>query len=233
MPKNFATPMDEMLWLPSISWLLTHGTPLPEVRAAKSPAPDELAGARNRAVSLYLKQLTDEKVDSRLRAIALNLAADPRIYSHPQIRPVLEKIRPEYVEEDAPEVAAMSKDWRRNFDYFKMWVAPELTKKNREDEFACLGCHGVAGRVPSMELMPADNNGYLSAKALHTNYVTLLERINENDVEQSKILRKPLNVQSGQEDGHQGGRRYNPGDRGYEILRRWAQDAAALKQARK
>jgi hypothetical protein len=54
--------------------------------------------------------------------------------------------------------------------------------------------------------MPADVNGYLSANA------ALLERVNENDVEQSKILRKPLNVQSGKEDGHQGGRRFNPGD---------------------
>ena len=34
-PKNFATPMEEMLWLPSIKWLLTHETPVPEVRAAK------------------------------------------------------------------------------------------------------------------------------------------------------------------------------------------------------
>jgi hypothetical protein len=81
-----------------------------------------------------------------------------------------------------------------------------------------------------MQLMPADNNGYLSPKATYANYVTLLERVNESNVEQSKILRKPLNVQSGEEDGHQGGRRYNPGDRAYEILRRWVLDAAALKR---
>ena len=84
-----------------------------------------------------------------------------------------------------------------------------------------------------MPLMPADNNGYLSAKAAYNNYTALLERVNENDVEQSKLLRKPLNVQSGQEDGHQGGRRFNPSDRGYEILRRWVLDAAALKRARR
>jgi hypothetical protein len=98
---------------------------------------------------------------------------------------------------------------------------------------ACLGCHGVTGRVPSMGLMPADGNGYLSAKATYMNYVTLLDRVNEQDVEQSKLLRKPLNVQSGKEDGHQGGRRFNPGDRGYEILRRWVLDSAALKRAKK
>ncbi len=84
-----------------------------------------------------------------------------------------------------------------------------------------------------MELMPADNNGYQSSQALHTNYVRLLERVDETDVEQSKLLLKPLNVQSGKEDGHQGGRRFNPADRGYEILRRWVLDAAALKRSGK
>ena len=138
-----------------------------------------------------------------------------------------------YVEGDVPEVSAMSAEWRANFDYFRNWVAPELSKTNREDELACFGCHGVAGRVPSMGLMPPDGNGYLSAKATYSDYVTLLERVNEHDVEQSKLLRKPLNVQSGKEDGHQGGRRFNPGDRGYEILRRWVLDAAALKGANK
>jgi hypothetical protein len=71
----------------------------------------------------------------------------------------------------------------------------------------------------------------MSAKAVYNNYQALLERVNEHDVEQSKLLRKPLNVQSGKEDGHQGGRRYNPNDRGYEIIRRWVLDAARLKKA--
>jgi len=29
--------------------------------------------------------------------------------------------------------------------------------------------------------------------------------VNESEVENSKLLRKPLNVQTGKEDGHQGG----------------------------
>lgn len=229
-PQTFSTPMEEMLWLPSIKWLLTHDTAVPEVRDEKAAKPDPIAPLRDRSVSLYLRQLTDPKADKRLRGAALGLAADTQIRKHPRIRPVLQKLKPDYFEEDVPEVAAMSPAWRNNFEYFKNWVAPEFTKTNREDELACLGCHGVPGRVPSMPLMPADDNGYLSAKAVHSNYVSLLERVNENDVEQSKILRKPLNVQSGKEDGHQGGRRYNPGDRGYEILRRWVLDAAALKR---
>ena len=230
-PKTFPTPMDEMLWLPSIKWLLTHETPLPEVRAPKSTAPDKLADLRERSINLYLAQLTNSKADSRLRNLALALAADPRVNSHPKIRPVLAKVRPAYAEPNVPEVEALSPEWRTNFEYFRMWFAPELSKTNREDEFACLGCHGVPGRVPSMGLSPADDNGYLSSRALYTNFRTLMERVNETDVENSKLLRKPLNVQSGKEDGHQGGRRFTPTDRGYEILRRWVLDTAALKRA--
>ena len=51
---------------------------------------------------------------------------------------------------DVPEVAAMSKEWKDNFKYFENWVAPELTKANREDEFACLGrdvVHAMATHV--------------------------------------------------------------------------------------
>lgn len=232
-PKTFTTPMEEMLWLPSIKWLLSHGTPIPEVKAKKDAGPDPIAELRDRSVSLYLKQLTESKTDKRLRGAALALAADAKIRRHPRIAPVLREVKPDYMEADVPEAAAMNEAWKANFEYFQNWVAPEFTKTNREDEMACLGCHSVAGRVPSMPLEAADNNGYLSPKAAYENYKTLLERVNENDVEQSKILRKPLNVQSGQEDGHQGGRRYNPGDRGYELLRRWVLDAAALKRSGK
>ena len=232
-PKKFVTPMDELLWLPSIRWLLTYQTALPEVRGGvKDPGADAIAEYRDRSVVLFLRQLENRKMDRRLRSRALSLAADTHVNRHPQIRPMLQKLEPGYVEADVPEVTAMPADWRANFDYFRNWVAPELTRTNREDEQACLGCHGVAGRVPSMGLMPADDNGYLSAKATYTNYMTLLERVNEQDVEQSKLLRKPLNVQSGKEDGHQGGRRFSPGDRGYEILRRWVLDSAELKRGK-
>ena len=89
--------------------------------------------------------------------------------------------------------------------------------------------HG-GGKVPSMPLDAPDRRSkYILAKETWTNYRTLLERINPSDVEQSKLLRKPLNIQTGQEDGHQGSMRYKPGERGYEILRRWAFDAARLK----
>lgn len=230
-PQMFATPMDEMLWLPSVRWLLTYNTPIPEVHP-KPAQDDPVQPMRDRAVDLYLKQLEDPNADRRLRQAALNMSVDRRIHTHPKIRPVLAKVRPAVVEEDPEEVGKMNDAWKANYRYFRDWVSPELTKANREDEFSCLGCHGVAGRVPSMELAPPEESGYLSSQATYRNYMSLLERVNEADVENSKFLRKPLNVQSGKEDGHQGGRRYNPGDRGYEIIRRWVLDSAALKAAK-
>ena len=53
------------------------------------------------------------------------------------------------------------------------------------------------------------------------NYRLLQARVELGNIEKSKLLRKPLNVQTGKEDGHQGGRRYKPMDPGYQIIRRW------------
>lgn len=80
-----------------------------------------------------------------------------------------------------------------------------------------------------MELAPNDDLGYIKMTGLVHTYKTLLERVNESSVEQSKLLRKPLNVQSGKEDGHQGGRRFNPNDQGYKIIEQWVRDSARLK----
>ena len=157
--------------------------------------------------------------------------AGAKVHYEAQIK-VLEKQRPAYYEATPPEVVAMSPEWRRNYDYFRKWVMPEFMKAQREDENACLTCHALAGRVPSMELVN-HRDGYMPEMAAYANYKILLERINETNVEQSKLLRKPLNIQSGKEDGHQGGRRFNPEDRGYLILRQWVLDAAQLKQGRK
>jgi hypothetical protein len=63
------------------------------------------------------------------------------------------------------------------------------------------------------------------------NYLTLQQRVNLADIETSKLLRKPLNVQTGKEDGHQGGRRYLPAERGYQIIRRWVLDQPRVTQS--
>ena len=123
----------------------------------------------------------------------------------------------------------LSAERLRNFAYFRDFVIPELAKENRLDGDSCFSCHG-GGKIPSMSLEAPDRRSrFLSPRDTWTNYRTLLARINPADVEQSKLLRKPLNIQTGKEDGHQGGMRYKPGDRGYEILRRWVLDASRLK----
>ncbi len=229
MPETFATPMEELLWLPSVRWLMSFGTPVPEISGTAPPSPVVVA-ARERAVDLLVKSLTAEKTDPRVRNAAMSALADIHVRSHPRVAALLSKVQPNYVEREAAEVAAMSEPWKRNFRYFQHWVMPELQRPNRDDELGCLGCHAVPGRVPSMELAGAAQSGFLSANAAYRNYRILLERVNESNVEESKLLRKPLNVQNAREEGHQGGRRYAPTDRGYQIIRTWVLDAAALKR---
>ena len=226
-PKTFDTAMQERLWVPAVKWMLRFGQEVPEI-GAEQQLPKEFAVVRDRSIELFLKAL-ENKGDGRTRRAALSLAGDPIVRKHPKIAPALAKASPQYFEAEPEEIQSLSPAWRKNWEYFRDWVAPEMTKPNREDQQSCLGCHGVAGRVPSMELSNADDLGYVKMIGLASNYRALLERVNENAVEQSKLLRKPLNVQSGKEDGHQGGRRFNPNDQGYKILEQWVRDAARLK----
>ncbi len=229
-PNQWSTPMQERLWVQGARWMLRFGQEVPEV-GMPIEQPKEFLAVREKAVDLVIKAV-EGKSDRRVRGAALDLAADPIVRKHPRLAPVLAKAVPRYFEPEPDEVAKLSPEWKRNWEYFRDWVAPEMTKPNREDQQSCLGCHGVAGRVPSMELSAPDNLGYVKMKSLATNYRILLERVNENAFDQSKLLRKPLNVQSGKEDGHQGGRRYNPNDQAYKILEVWVKDAARLKGAK-
>jgi len=229
LPSSPKTPMEEALWLDSAKWMLDWQTPLPEVRNA-APWTDPYKPLRDRSAALVAKQL-NSKVDGRLRAGAVALAAAQLdVRNHPIVKAVLQPQQPALYPDEPAEAKALRGEWRENWDYFRDHVMPEFQRPNRDDEFACLTCHGVAGRVPSMELKPSDNRGFLAPKDVWANYQILLERVNEADVENSKLLRKPLNVQTGKEDGHQGGRRFNPEDRGYQIFRRWVLDSAALKK---
>ena len=63
------------------------------------------------------------------------------------------------------------------------------------------------------------------------NYRILQHRVNTEDIMNSKLIRKPLNVQSGKEDGHQGGRRYQPNDPGYLILKKWVENQVNIQGA--
>ncbi len=230
MPAQFTTPMEEAFWLPSLGWLLRHGTAIPEVHQPVQ-GQEVAAAEKDRIADLLARTLDAPKVDPRLRNTAMALANDVIVRQHPKVEPVLRKKQPQFYEEDPAEAKALKGAAKANWEYFQNWLAPEMSKVDRFDQQSCLSCHAVPGRVPSMELAGLNPNGYMSKKALWTNYKILWERVNETGVETSKLLRKPLNVQSGKEDGHQGGRRFNPNDRGYEILRRWVLDSAKLKSS--
>lgn len=132
---------------------------------------------------------------------------------------------------DAQGQPQLTPQFIANYRYFSDHVAPELNRPQRQDEMSCMKCHAVPGRVPSMELVAPDGNGYWSAPKMLKNYLILQQRVNLADIEASKLLRKPLNVQTGKEDGHQGGRRYLPAERGYQIIRRWVLDQPRVAQS--
>ncbi len=121
---------------------------------------------------------------------------------------------------------AESDEWIADIIHFRDYVFTELTRIDTTDNRACISCHGVPGRVPTLYLEPPDAAGYIPPEALLGNYRRMQERVDLHDVERSKFLRKPLNIQSGEEDGHQGGVRYKAEDPGYQQIRDWV-----LKQA--
>lgn len=132
---------------------------------------------------------------------------------------------------DAQGQTHLTPEFIASFRYFGDYVAPELNRPQRMDEMSCMKCHAVEGRVPSMYLAGPDGNGYWTIPNMLKNYLTLQQRVNLADIETSKLLRKPLNVQTGKEDGHQGGRRYLPAERGYQIIRRWVLDQPRTVQS--
>ena len=122
-----------------------------------------------------------------------------------------------------------SDEWIADIIRFRDYVFTEMTRIDPKDNRACISCHGVPGRVPTLYLEPPDAAGYIPPEGLLGNYRRMQQRVDLHDVEKSKFLRKPLNIQSGEEDGHQGGVRYKPDDAGYQIIREWVLDQAKLQ----
>jgi hypothetical protein len=242
VPRSIDSPLVEMFWLPSTAWMLTYDSPLPQI--GDSAVPVNRSELRRFALDMYVRNLSPD-ADRRLRTVAISMLYQPALYSSAEVIAAASRIDagnyrrllPDAFERAIRRAAAddefepklsLDADRQRNFAYFRDFVMPELAQENRADGNSCFSCHG-GGKVPSLSLEAPDRRTrYLSPQATWTNYRTLLERINPKDVDHSKLLRKPLNIQTGQEDGHQGGMRYTPGDRGYDILKIWAHDAARL-----
>jgi hypothetical protein len=114
-----------------------------------------------------------------------------------------------------------TKPWIDDILHFRDYVFAEMTKINESDNRACISCHGVPGRVPTLYLAPPDAAGYIPPEDLLSNYRRMQQRVDVSDVEKSKFLLKPLNIQTGEDDGHQGGVRYEREDPGYQVIRDW------------
>jgi hypothetical protein len=183
---------------------------------------------QNTAVQEALRKLLEtEKNDAARNALR---GSDPQEW----IADLQEAVRKEPLAaalKDSQGQPQLTPQFISNFRYFSDYVAPELSRPQRMDEMSCMRCHATPGRVPSMELAGPDGNGYWSMAKMLKNYLILQQRVNVADIETSKLLRKPLNVQTGKEDGHQGGRRYLPAERGYQIIRRWVLDQPRVAQS--
>lgn len=201
---------------------------LPQTRAAAIRISNQTAVRRNPEVLLALGELLKFEKDPQLTKIAENVVKTGSERFIPDLVEALrgEKRPGKWLTADG-KVDPM---FLQDITYFRDYIIPELARAKRTDQASCMGCHGVPGRVPSFFLKPVDQFGYLSAADLLANYREVQSRVNLKDVENSKILRKPLNVQDGKEDGHQGGRRYLPQDEGYLIIKRWAENQPRLMQ---
>ncbi len=199
---------------------------LSRTHAAAIRLSNATAVKKNPEVLLALGRVLETEKDPQLRKIAENVVKQGSERFVPDLVAALRV-------EGRPG-AGVSADGKvhpkllEDVTYFRDYVMPELARVKRSDQMACLGCHGVPGRVPSFTLKPVDEFGYQSVPDLLVNYRAMQARVNPQDPDRSKILRKPLNVQDGKEDGHQGGRRYLPTDDGYLLLKKWVENQMSL-----
>lgn len=202
---------------------------LPETRAAAVRSANTTSVRKNPEVLVALGELLKFEKDDGLKRIAENVVKQGSEKFVPDLIAALKA-------ENRPG-AWLGPDGKPNplffedFIHFRDYVIPELARVKRNDQLACLGCHGVPGRVPSLQLAPVDEFGYQSVQDLLKNYRELQARVDYKNIPQSKLLRKPLNVQDGQEDGHQGGRRYLPDDPGYLLLKSWSSNQPRVHEA--
>ena len=169
-----------------------------------------------KAIAAYVDREPVAKIRTRLKNL---LANDDERYGA-ELRELISNRRESGASSDRP--LKPTDEFIRDILHFRDYVFAEMNRISERDDKACISCHGVPGRVPTLYLHPPDGAGHLGAAELLTNYRKLQARVNVPDPAQSLLLRKPLNVQTGQEEGHQGGLRYEAEDQGYQILRDWA-----------
>ena len=177
---------------------------------------------RDPIIQKAVKKLIESESNPKIKETATNILKwEPTLWISDLQKAIASEPLASILRTEQGEVH-LTNDFLASFHFFSDFVAPELNRPKKGDGMACMSCHGVPGRVPSMELENPDEAGYLSVSKMLKNYLILKARVNLRKVKKSKLLRKPLNVQTGKEDGHQGGRRYIPSDRGYQIIKKWS-----------
>jgi hypothetical protein len=177
-----------------------------------------------KALAAYVEQEPSPKLRERIQNI---LNSDDKVYGA-QLRKLISEQGPPQGS-DARSLEPTD-DFVQDILHFRDYVFAEMTKIQTQDGKACISCHGVPGRVPTLYLEPPDAAGYIPPEKLLDNYRKMQQRVDLREQERSKFLQKPLNIQTGQEDGHQGGQRFEADDAGYQIIRRWVLKQVELQR---
>jgi hypothetical protein len=202
----------------------------PKTRGLAIRMVNQTALRRNPEVLRAIEAALPLETDKDLRKIIENTLKQSAGKFLPELVQALKAEHDPGVHFDAAGEPVLSPVQQEDIVYFRDYVMPELNRQKRTDQQACMGCHGLPGRVPSLYLHAPDKYGYASVEDLLFNYRALQKRVMLTDIEKSKLLRKPLNIQDGKEDGHQGGRRYGPTDPGYLIIRHWVENQAVVQK---
>ncbi len=200
----------------------------PRTRAIAIRMSNQTALRTNPEVLARLSEVLQYEKDRDLRGIVENVLRQGNEKFVPDLMEALKEEKHSLTRFDNAGNPIMTPELKQDVLYFRDYVMPELSRQKRLDQQSCLGCHGVVGRVPSFYMRPPDKFGYIPVKDLLFDYRTMQGKIRLDNIEKSKILRKPLNIQDGKEDGHQGGRRYSPSDPGYLVLRKWVENQVSL-----
>ncbi len=203
---------------------LLKPTANPKSRAIAIGMANKTALRTNPEVLRALAEVQTFEKDKELLTAIENVLKQGNEKFLPELVAFLKREKHPSVKFDAKGEAALTKEQSEDIFYFRDFVLPEMSRQKRNDQQSCMGCHGQEGRVPSFTMKPPDAYGYIPVADLMFDYRVVQEKIDLNNLDKSKLLRKPLNIQDGQEDGHQGGRRYVPTDEGYLILRKWVEN---------
>jgi|GEM_PF-504911 len=190
-----------------------------EIREQAIRLANKTALRRNPDIRKTLADYVDQEPVPQLKTRIQNiLNSDDEVYGE-QLRKLIE----EQSGDQAVEVRPLTTDkvWIDDLLHFRDYVFAELNKISDRDNRACISCHGVPGRVPTLYLAPPDAAGYIAPADLLANYRRMQQRVDLADVEKSKFAMKPLNIQTGEDDGHQGGVRYEPDEPGYKLIQDW------------